>query len=192
MRHTIRMRYAVSTLALAAVLSADVLVRTAELQAPTPPAPTASQTKSLVQLRVQVTIVRYSGDKKTASLPFTLWVYVDGDPTSLNAAQNVLVPSVSFASAAGTPPPSYSTQNVGTRIVCSAAPSGDGRFKVSLNIGDSHLVPAKADGGTVTLKSLQTSNSLLLRDGQTAEFVAATDPISGEVTRIDVTATTLK
>jgi hypothetical protein len=150
--------------------------------------------RQLGQLRVQVTIVRYSGDKKTASLPFTLWVNANDEPTMLNAGQSVPVPSTHFASAgaANTPPTSYNFQPVGTRITCQATPTADGRFKLTLGIRDSYPAPAKTSGDIVSLKSLETHNSLVLRSGQTAEFVAVTDMISGDVTRIEVTATVLK
>ena len=147
-----------------------------------------------VQLRVQVTIMRYSGDKKIASLPFTLWVNANDEPTTLNAGQSVPIPSPHVASggAASTSPISYTFQPVGTRITCQGTPTADGRFKLTLGIRDSYPAPAKTSGDIVSLKSLETHNSLVLRSGQTAEFVAVTDMISGDVTRIEVTATVLK
>jgi RNA polymerase sigma factor (sigma-70 family) len=43
-----------------------------------------------------------------------------------------------------------------------------------------------------TVKSRLFLASLILRDGQTSEFTAATDKITGEVTKIDVTLTVIK
>jgi hypothetical protein len=143
--------------------------------------PTAGdgQAKPPGQVRVLVTISRYTGDKKTASLPFTLWANLNSDPTSLNAGQNVLIPQSGF-------------QSVGTSITCRARQASDGRFLLELHVRDTYLTPAKTDGDLATVKSVQTSNNLLLRDTQTAEFAASTDMTSGEVTRIDVTVTMLK
>jgi hypothetical protein len=59
-----------------------------------------------------------------------------------------------------------------------------------LTVNDSYLSPAKE--GPFAFKSLQANNLLYLRDGQTAEFAASTDLVTGEVTRIEVTATVLK
>lgn len=201
MSHTIGIRRVVFTLMLAAALSVGLLAETGTGQAPLPapaaaPAPTrpqaapappaaSSQEKSLVQLRVQVTITRYTGDKKTASLPFTLWVSVDGEPTILNAGQQVPTPQ-------GPDSVNWTYQRVGTSIVCRATPYADGRFRVNLSVRDSSLAPAKTSSEGVTMKSLEANNWLLLRDGQNAEFAASTDMITGEVTRIDVTATVLK
>lgn len=187
MSHTLPRNSFVAALILAGALSAHLIA-----QAPPPSPVQAASSQSLVQLRVQVTITRHIGDKKTASLPFTLWVTLAGDRTSLSTAQNILVPSVTFKEGSNTPAPSYQTRSVGTNIVCAAKPASDGRFIIDLTLSDSRLAPGTPDDGMATLKSLQTSNSLLLRDGQTAEFASSTDLITGEVTRIDVTATVIK
>lgn len=199
MSHTIG-RSLVRSMALAAMCSVGLIA-----QSPGPPVPpmpqaapapaaASSQQMPAAQLRVQVTIVRYAGDKKTASLPFTLWVNANDEPTMLNAGQSVPIPSPHFASAgaANTPPISYTFQPVGTRITCQGTATADGRFKLTLGIRDSYPAPAKTSGEIVSLKSLETHNSLVLRSGQTAEFVASTDMVTGEVTRIEVTATVLK
>jgi hypothetical protein len=43
-----------------------------------------------------------------------------------------------------------------------------------------------------SVRKFQSTFNLLLKDGQTATHTAATDPVSGEVLRIDVTLTVLK
>ena len=91
-----------------------------------------------------------------------------------------------------TPIQSFNYHNVGTNISASATQTDDGRFRVHLNVDDSSVVPSKDPDGMVTLQSLKTANLLLLRDNQNAEFLASSDKISGEVTRISVTATVLK
>ena len=40
--------------------------------------------------------------------------------------------------------------------------------------------------------SFSLSDSVVLKDGQTSEFVAATDKLTGEVTKIDVTLIVVK
>jgi len=52
-----------------------------------------------------------------------------------------------------------------------------------------------AKGGVAaapTIRTFTSSFSLLLKDGQTAQHTAATDPVSGEVLRVDVTLAILK
>jgi hypothetical protein len=41
-------------------------------------------------------------------------------------------------------------------------------------------------------RSFNSSFQALLRDGQTTQYVSATDPVSGEVMKIDVTLNLLK
>ena len=40
-------------------------------------------------------------------------------------------------------------------------------------------------------RSFDSDNTLVLRDGQTRQYVAAADPVSGETIRVDVTLTVL-
>jgi len=68
----------------------------------------------------------------------------------------------------------------------------DGRFKVTLDLEDSSVASSKDNGATPTFQSIQAHNMLLLRDGQNAQFIAATDKVSGEVTKVDVTLAVLK
>jgi len=42
------------------------------------------------------------------------------------------------------------------------------------------------------LRSFNSSFQVLLRDGQTNQYTSATDPVTGEVTKIDVTLNVLK
>jgi hypothetical protein len=42
------------------------------------------------------------------------------------------------------------------------------------------------------IRNFTSTNELTLRDGQSAQFTAATDRISGEVTRVDVTLNVVK
>ena len=166
-------------------------------QAPVPPSsvsadpPQAKAEKPLIPLRVQVTLSRSEGEKKTSSLPFTLWVSANGDQTSLNVGSRVPTPTTVVWG--GAIAESYSYQNVGTSLTSSATSLDDGRFNVSLTINDSSLMPAKAAGSNLpTFQSFTAQNKLLLRDGQTAQFIAATDKVTGEVTRVEVTIAVIK
>jgi hypothetical protein len=149
----------------------------------------------LTSLRLVVAIQRYEGEKRISSHPYTLWVNAnDGQTTRLTAGQQVPIPTSVISSASGTAVPmrSVNYQNIGTNISARATQAADGRFRVSLDVEDSSIVPAEGPDGYPTLKSLKTTNLLLLSDGQHAEFLAATDKLSGEVTRIAVTVSVLK
>jgi len=43
-----------------------------------------------------------------------------------------------------------------------------------------------------SFRTFKATNSLVLRDGQTAQFTMATDKLTGEVTKVDVTLTVSK
>ncbi len=80
-------------------------------------------------------------------------------------------------------------KDVGTNLDCDAEALDDGRFKLNFSLEQGAL--ATGDWGTVSstpvLRNFKSRSSLILRDGQTGRYVAATDPVSGEVLHIDVT-----
>lgn len=45
---------------------------------------------------------------------------------------------------------------------------------------------------TPVLRNFKSSSSMILRDGQTGQYLAATDPVGGEVLKIDVTLNVVK
>lgn len=140
--------------------------------------------KALVPLKVQVTLTRFNGETKVSSLPFTLWVNAnDRDRTTLNVG--IQMPVQSGVN-------SFQYRNVGTSLTCGATSLDDGRYRVDLSIDDNSIAPGKDTSGSASFQSLSTHNYLLLRDGQNAQFLAATDKITGEVTKVEVTVTVLK
>jgi hypothetical protein len=199
----------VSTVAIA--LSAAILASTATAQdKPLPP----QQVGSIVPLKVTVVLSRYQGEKKVSSLPYTLMVNAndviggllpDVGPggsrvARLRTGASVPVPSVSVPkepSQAPAGPVQY--KPIGTNIDCSARSTDDGRFRLDISIEDSSVY---SDGQTAqgvpkfsdipSFRSFQTSNALFLKDGQSTEFTAAADRITGEVTKVSVTLTVVK
>jgi hypothetical protein len=88
---------------------------------------------------------------------------------------------------------------VGTNIDCFARSLEGGRFNVDIVIEDSSIYSdGQTDPGASrrndipTFRSYKLSNAVILKDGQTTQFTAATDKISGEVVRVDVTLTVVK
>jgi hypothetical protein len=97
--------------------------------------------------------------------------------------------------AAGGSPVQY--QEIGTQVDARAAMLPDGRFDVELSVGDSAIATPERDAaaGSSTLpviRSFTSANHLVLRDGQTRQFTAGTDRITGEVVRVDVTLRVVK
>jgi hypothetical protein len=90
-------------------------------------------------------------------------------------------------------------KDVGTRIDCGAMATDDGRFQVNLTIEDSSVyldgqaVQAAARSSEPPIfRSFRSSNELTLRDGQSLQFTAAADRISGEVITVDVRLNVVK
>ena len=154
-------------------------------------------------LRVQVVLSKYQGDKKISSLPYTLTINSErGSHASLRmGAQVPIVTAVTPDAKAVTgiaPLQQVIYRDVGTNIDCQAyAIDGDGRYKLDLTIEDSSVYTQDTQnpmrpGDHPSFRSFRSSNTLLLKDGQTAQFTTATDKVSGEVVKVDVTLTVVK
>src|SRR5262249_53025024 len=158
--------------------------------------PAAPAPKALTPLKLTVVISRYQGEKKTGSLPFTLWVNAnDRHGTSLRMGGSVAVPS--GAAQAGNPIMSYSYRDIGTKIDASAESLDEGRFSVVLAIEDSQVFsdatkPAGSVGGLPAFQSFSSSMVVILKDGQSAQYTTATDKVSGEVIKVDVTLNVIR
>jgi hypothetical protein len=192
------------TIAFAAVLIASS-AHHADAQAPSQPPPASKPTA--MPLQVQVVISRFQGEKKVSSLPYTLSVNADGqERAQLRMGAEVPVPTTTFQPISPTAPDkpapkplsSFSYRSIGTEIDCTASPTDDDRFRLILAISDSSVYPDAQDPGTLSggtapvLRSFRSTNIVVLRDGQSRQFTAATDRISGEVVRAEVTLTVLK
>jgi type II secretory pathway component GspD/PulD (secretin) len=165
---------------------------------------TSASATNQVPLRIQLVVSRHSGDKKLSSIPYTLSVVAnDNDKTSLRMGVDVPVPVTAYTGPrdnATTPITSYNYRPVGTNIDCSAKTIDTGLFKLDLAVSDTSVfladkaagMNATAMGGLPAFRSFTSTFNVLLRDGQTAQHTAATDPVSGEVLRIDVTLNVLK
>jgi hypothetical protein len=197
----------------ALALAAPALVRAQDKPAGTL---TAKPPAAHVPLKIQVVISRYQGDKKISSLPYSLSITGGGGNVAENMAAGpsfigranlrmgakVPVAATSYtpiaAGGAGVNPlVSYQYQDVGTNIDCHVWSVDDGRFRVEITIEDSSVYPDdKEIPGTVkgnpSFRSFRGSDSMLLKDGGTAQFTTATDKVSGETVRVDVTLTVVK
>jgi type II secretory pathway component GspD/PulD (secretin) len=151
-----------------------------------------------IPLRVQVVIARYEGDKKVSSMPYTLSVNA-GRGANLRMGVMVPIASTSYTPIATggpgvNPLTAYQYKDVGTNIDCSTFALDDGRFRLELTVEDSSVdEPARSTPADhPAFRSFRATNSLVLKDGQTAQFTTAVDKISGVVTKVDVSLTVVK
>jgi hypothetical protein len=151
-------------------------------------------------LRVQLVITRVQDEKKQASLPYTFVVSArpsQSCPMSrvrMRMGVDTPVPVVTFDESDPKKPRSTSVQykTVGTNIDCSADDLGDGRFKLFLGVENSSALPGDRTRGAELaeyplFRKFEISLEPILREGQKAETVTSTDPVTGEVVKIDVT-----
>ena len=76
----------------------------------------------------------------------------------------------------------------------------DGRYRLDLTIDDSSVYgdepgpqgEMKRMGDRLAFRSFKSTNTLILKDGQSTQYTTATDKVSGEVTKIDVTLNVIK
>jgi hypothetical protein len=156
-----------------------------------------------VALRVQVLITRVQDGKKEASLPYTFVVSARPSQTCpvahvrMRMGVDTPVPSVTFDENKK-PTSTVLYKTVGTNIDCSADDLGDGRFKLFLTVENSSALPGARAQNPSTLadyplfRRFEMSLDPILRDGQKAETVTSTDPVTGEVVKIDVSLNVVK
>ena len=172
---------------------------------PQPPLPTPTVRNQAVPLRVQIVLSTYQGEKKISSVPYTLSVNAGrepGMPTQLRMGVKVPVPAMTPPTVDGkrvdgmlmTGPVIY--QDIGTNIDCIASvPFDDGQFQLYISIEDqsfANQASTSRPGEPPVIRSFRLSNQVLLRDGQSTQFTSATDRISGEVIRAEVTVNVVK
>jgi hypothetical protein len=171
------------------------------------PAPQAPSRPAFVPLKVTLVFSRFQGEKKITSVPFVFFVTAnDKDPTSLRMGTRIPVVSTVFGAkesggAATIPQASYSYQDVGTNIDCVASTASDGMFRLNLTVTDSSVyypdrsetvTSPSAATGAPGFRNFSSKFNILLRDGQNAQYIAASDPVSGQTVKIDATVNVQK
>ena len=177
------------TLALSLALAPAAI---AQVPTPTPAIP----------LKVQIVISRYQSDRKISSLPYTLSVNA-GAPGRNSASIRmgttlpIVVTPVPAAGGEKTPAGTIQYRDVGTNIDCEAQVLEDGRFRLQISVDDSSVAPDErprdaATSGSPSFRSFRAVDGMVLKDGGTSQFTTATDKVSGETVKIDVTLTVVK
>ena len=149
-------------------------------------------------LKLQIVFTRYQGEKKVSSVPYVL--SLGADDRSAKLRMGIQVP-IRVQGSQG----QVSYKDVGNNLDCGAESLADGRFKVACSCEQSSVYTAQHENratgsavGDVPLEDVplfrvfRSDANLVLRDGQSAQYTSATDPVSGEVLKIDVTLSVLK
>jgi len=157
---------------------------------------------TITPLRVQVIFTEYDGDKKISSLPYTFLVNADDRGAPAAVRMGLRVPIEISSSNSGVKQIQY--QDVGTNLDGRAEKTDDGRFLLKLSVEKSSVYLPSANQKTASVGGNEISSSqpivqqfrtqvnLLVRDGQTIQSTVATDPVTGHVTKVDVTLNVIK
>jgi hypothetical protein len=205
-------RRTVISLTMAALVAAAAPSRAQEASKPEPPKPDTGNKEAAgerrgaqnVSLRVQLVISRYQGDRKLASFPYTLVVTPAAGPPfgpTSRMRMGVDTPVPVSSSEGGKQTTSVQYRTVGTNIDCRAREVASGRYLLSIGVENSSALPFEkgpSSGGappavdanptaSPLFRRFDSNIDVVLRDGQTIQTIASTDPVTGEVVKIDVT-----
>jgi hypothetical protein len=157
--------------------------------------------KIVTPLRVQVVFTEFEGDRKIGNLPYTFLVNADDRGSQAAVRMGLRVP---IETSSNTGVKQFQYQDVGTSIDGRAEKADDGRFLLRLNVERSSVYlpgtegkPAAVGGSEISgaqpiVQQFRTQVNLLIRDGQTIQSTVATDPVTGHVTKVDVTLNAIK
>jgi hypothetical protein len=165
------------------VLCVVVLLPLLAIAAPAQQKPSEPDKRQVV--KVQIVLSRYEGDRKTSSLPFTMLATADGDRLSIRTGSQMPIASAATDNKAT----NFQYIDVGSNIDLTVKTTETGRFNVILNFQDRSATDKVPLAGSVqpVLRNFSYTNSVLVKDGETKQFVAASDKGSGEMLKIDVT-----
>jgi hypothetical protein len=90
-------------------------------------------------------------------------------------------------------------RNVGTAIDCRAEISPDGLYSIFVNVQDSSIFTADGESkpplkmvDPLAFRTFSMNNTLRMREGQSRQLGVATDKITGEQLRVEVTLSLVK
>jgi hypothetical protein len=183
---------------LAFALAATTVASGQEKEKEKTPAPAPKASAPVTALKVQVVIGRYQGDKKISSMPYTLSMNA-GHHANLRMGTKIPVMMMTTANLPKDTPQvgPIQYQDVGTNIDCGSTALDDGRFMLTISVDDSSVYPDgdQPPGGTKgnpSFRSFRAANTMVLRNGETGQFTTATDKVTGETVKVDVTLTVMK
>jgi hypothetical protein len=185
-------------LALATLLATGAMARSpAAAQNVTPPAG-----RQVSAVMVELVVSRTLDDKRLSTTPYMLSVNPD-QRSSLRVGGSVPIPSTTFTPAkedgkASAPMTSYGYRDIGTSIDIVAAPMAGDVYRLTVTIDETSIYSADVapamtkTTGAPAFRSFKSTNSMVMREGQTIDYVMATDRLSGEVYRVSVKMTLVR
>lgn len=144
------------------------------------------------QLRLEVVITRFDGERLLGRAPYTLLIPSDRSKRA-DIKMGVEVPVAVRTGSGDSETVEFQYRNVGTNIQCAAQEVTAGLYQVGLHVETSSVYtgsrgrPGGADiAGKPIFNSFRANLDPLLRDGDSVEIVTSTDPVTGHVVKIGV------
>lgn len=180
-------------------LGSTALVRTQDKPAAPPvvTVPTVRRApEPVTPLKVQVVIARYQGEKKLSSMPYSLTMNAGGH-ANIRMGTRIPIAMQSLSNVPKDAPASvpFQYQDVGTNIDCNSMEVEGSRYALTISVDDTSVYPDEQAGGmkaNPSFRSFRAANTMVLRNGETGQFTAATDKVTGETVRVDVSLTVVK
>ena len=151
--------------------------------------------KPSTPVKLVVVLTEYDGDKKIASLPYS--ILINSDPSGHVAYSSFTRVGVRVPVASAGKDGQSSFVDVGSNIDCGVQTEDEGRFSVRLNFersslyfqgrGDEKGTIKTAETGQPYIPTIRAQSLVLVRDGQSLEVLTAADPLNGHVFRISLT-----
>jgi Flp pilus assembly secretin CpaC len=166
---------------------------------PTTSAPSDRKELRIVPLKLQVVVSKYQGEKRVSAMPYILSLATSRGRVSLRMGGEIpLVTSAGFGNAPAVTNVNY--RPVGTNIDCAAEVLDGERYGLNIGLEDSSVYSedqevrglSKAGSDQPSFNTFKANETVILKDGESRQFTAATDKITGQVIKVDVTLTVLK
>jgi hypothetical protein len=153
-------------------------------------APSTSEAIGAV-LRIQLVISRYAGEKKIASIPYVFVVTSDAAGPAGAARIRMGVDTPIQIAIPGVSGQTVDYKSIGTNIDCNGVRElSGGRYAFTVSIQNTAAVSdssAEVKDSAPLFRRFDATFTPVLRDGQSMQTVASSDPVTGEVVKVDVT-----
>ncbi len=178
-----------------AAISLCLLMAAAFARAQDQPKTSDDHSPDITQLRVDVLLTEYAGEKKLNSLPYTLYVGASDYPHGLHATNAFLRMGVRVPILVGDEKIAANYTNVGTNIDCDAASVSQDTYRLQLTVNRTAIYSPDSEvtagepfhvGGQPILRDFESRFELSLHDGQSGEGLSATDPFNGHLLKVTV------
>lgn len=152
---------------------------------------------NLTPLKLELVVSRLQEGEKATDTPYKLYVTANGDSTYLRTGREVPIAVAKLPAPSSEPTEellmtSYQYRNVGMNVTCRVF-SHDERFRIKLQLERSSFFEgADSSSDHPSFRTFNSELELLLADGQTAEIVAGSDPLTKESWAVEVTLQVLK